>query len=373
MNGMNVVGVQFRRAGKIYDFNAKNLLVSVGDMVVVDTERGPSLAEVKRIGFIDSEGPEADAIKPVMRVATEKDLDTTGRLTSEEAERYSRDKIHELGLDMRVINAEVQFGGNKVLLYFSAPGRVDFRELVKELASGLRTRVELKQVGARDEAKQTGGIGICGREFCCSSFLREFVPVSIKMAKNQNLALNPSKVSGGCGRLLCCLTYEDDVYKELRQKLLPKRTRVSLPDGTLGDVVKGDILNQRMLVETDSGEQVSVPISELTVVDQKARAVDEEWGDDLDIGALMGDDEEVSMADEKPRPESGARREGRPEGGDRSPRAPEGQQRPRRDERSSQGQRAPRPQEEGGGERKGRSRGGRGRAKGGKKPDGGTQ
>ena len=121
---------------------------------------------------------------------------------------------------MRIINIEVQFGGNKVIVYFSAPGRVDFRELVKELASGLKTRVELKQVGARDEAKLTGGLGICGREFCCSSWLREFVPVSIKMAKNQNLALNPNKVSGGCGRLLCCLTYEDETYSELRQKLL---------------------------------------------------------------------------------------------------------------------------------------------------------
>ena len=180
-----------------------------------------------------------------------------------------QEKIVELALDMRIINVEVQFGGNKVIVFFSAPGRVDFRELVKELASGLKTRVELKQVGARDEAKLTGGIGICGREFCCSSWLREFVPVSIKMAKNQNLALNPNKVSGGCGRLLCCLTYEDETYSELRQKLLPKGTMVELDDGYTGKVLKGDILNQVLVVELSGGDQRTVAISSVKTVDEK--------------------------------------------------------------------------------------------------------
>jgi cell fate regulator YaaT (PSP1 superfamily) len=288
MNGINVVGVQFRRAGKIYDFDAKDFRLSIGDRVVVETERGPSLAEVKRVAYSDVDNSEG-GLKPIVRIASRKDRDSSGRLTPEFAETFTKQKIKDLNLEMRVISVEIQFGGNKVIVYFSAPGRVDFRELVKELAGGLKTRVELKQVGARDEAKLSGGIGICGREFCCSSFLREFVPVSIKMAKNQNLALNPSKVSGGCGRLLCCLTYEDDTYSDLRQMLLPKGARVKLVDETYGDVIKGDILNQTMLVELDSGEQRSIPINELEVVDARQGVVDDDWGSDLDFGSLMGE------------------------------------------------------------------------------------
>jgi cell fate regulator YaaT (PSP1 superfamily) len=296
MSGVNIVGVQFRRAGKIYDFDAKELLLQVGDRVVVETERGPSLAEVRRINFLtESERRERD-LKPIVRLASHKDLDTSGRLSVEHATSFAKEKIKKLELDMHVINVEIQFGGNKVIIFFSAPGRVDFRELVKELAGGLKTRVELKQVGARDEAKLAGGIGICGREFCCSSFLREFVPVSIKMAKNQNLALNPSKVSGGCGRLLCCLTYEDDTYTELRQKLLPKCTRVKLPDGNFGDVVKGDILNQVMMVETDQGEQIQVPVNDLEVVNVNEGVADD-WGDDIDFDSLMGGGDIASLDD----------------------------------------------------------------------------
>ncbi|MCX6129106.1 MAG: regulatory iron-sulfur-containing complex subunit RicT [Proteobacteria bacterium] len=307
MSGINVVGVQFRRAGKIYDFDAKDFRLSIGDRVVVETERGPSLAEVKRVAYISEQAETDEAVlKPIVRIASKKDRDSSGRLTPEFAESFTKQKIKDLDLEMRVINVEIQFGGNKVIVYFSAPGRVDFRELVKELAGGLKTRVELKQVGARDEAKLSGGIGICGREFCCSSFLREFVPVSIKMAKNQNLALNPSKVSGGCGRLLCCLTYEDETYSDLRHRLLPKGARVRLPDDTVGDVIKGDILNQTMLVELDSGEQRSVPIIELELVDASHGVVEDDWGSDLDFGSLMGegditgldDSEEVSRQSE---------------------------------------------------------------------------
>lgn len=302
MSGINIVGVQFRRAGKIYDFDAKEFPLAIGDKVVVETERGPSLAEVKRIQFVEEALVNIEALKPITRLASGKDQDNAGRLTSENSEVFTKQKIKELNLDMRVINVEIQFGGNKVIVYFSAPGRVDFRELVKELAGGLKTRVELKQVGARDEAKLAGGLGICGREFCCSSFLREFVPVSIKMAKNQNLALNPSKVSGGCGRLLCCLTYEDETYTALRQRLLPKGARVRLLDGLLGDVIRGDILNQVMQVEMNTGELRTVPISELEIVEAKAGIVEDDWGSDLDFGSLMGggdiagldDSEEIS-------------------------------------------------------------------------------
>ena len=298
MSGMNIVGVQFRRAGKIYDFDARDFRLSIGDRVVVDTERGPSLAEVKRVSYLEIDDVDPNVLKPITRIASRKDMDIAGRLSNEQAESFTKEKIKELDLDMRVIGVEIQFGGNKVIVYFSAPGRVDFRELVKELAGGLKTRVELKQVGSRDEAKLSGGLGICGREFCCSSFLREFVPVSIKMAKNQNLALNPSKVSGGCGRLLCCLTYEDETYSALRQQLLPKGARVRLPEGFLGDVIRGDILNQTMLVELDTGEQRSVPISELEVLEaRQAASDDDDWGSDLDLNQLMGDGDIAALDD----------------------------------------------------------------------------
>ncbi len=297
MSGVNIVGVQFRRAGKIYDFDGKDFILKVGDSVVVDTERGPSLAEVKKLGFADETTRDLSVLKPVLRTASKKDIDDSGRLSSEEAQSFTKEKINELSLDMRIINVDVQFGGNKVIVFFSAPGRVDFRELVKELASGLKTRVELKQVGARDEAKLTGGLGICGREFCCSSWLREFVPVSIKMAKNQNLALNPSKVSGGCGRLLCCLTYEDETYSELRQKLLPRGTRVELDDGERAKVIKGDILNQVFVVELAQGDQRTVSVNSVKPIDEskeKAKSSSENteaemWAEDLDILSLADD------------------------------------------------------------------------------------
>src|SRR5690606_13328729 len=207
----------------------------------------------------------------------------------------ARSRVDKLQLKMSVLQSDVQFGGNKVIVYFSAPGRVDFRDLVKELAAGLKARVELKQVGARDEAKLVGGIGICGREFCCSSFLRDFVPVSIKMAKNQNLALNPSKVSGGCGRLLCCLTYENDLYTELRRKIPSRGTRLRVVGdqdfGVVGDVIKGDILNQEVVLETDDCRQVAVKLADTELVDKSAApsiaSTDaDDWASDIDLEAL---------------------------------------------------------------------------------------
>lgn len=286
-DGKNIVGVQFRKTGKIYDFDGRDFSLAVGDFVVVDTERGQSIAEVKKIRY---EVPKQDQkLKTIVRLASNKDLQASERLNEKKAEIFALKKIKELKLNMKVISVEVQFGGQKAIIFFSAPGRVDFRELVKELASGLKTRVELKQVGARDEAKHTGGIGICGREYCCSSFLREFIPVSIKMAKNQNLALNPSKVSGGCGRLLCCLTYEDKTYTQLRKSLIPKNTRVLLPNGDEGDVIKGDILNQIILVEDDKGSLHKVPVSEAKIIDASKSSSDE-LGDDFDISTLMEED-----------------------------------------------------------------------------------
>jgi cell fate regulator YaaT (PSP1 superfamily) len=288
----NVIGVQFRRAGKIYDFVAGELAVCIGEHVVVDTDRGPTLA---KIVTLDAKSRAAAAsLKGVMRKASDKDLLDSGGVSSEEAQSYAKRKVEEAGLNMRIMKAETQLGGNKVMVYFSAPGRVDFRNLVKDLAGGLRARVELKQVGARDEAKLVGGLGICGREFCCSSFLREFVPVSIKMAKNQNLALNPSKVSGGCGRLLCCLTYENDVYTELRTTLPPLKSKVFVADeGLSGIVLKTDILNQNILVQLDDGRVQSVKANlvewnrEVSSEASTDLSEAEIWGEDINLDLLV--------------------------------------------------------------------------------------
>lgn len=319
MANVNIVGVQFRRAGKIYDFLPGENALRVGDDVVVDTERGPSLAKVVRLQFLDDEVYAATPLKPVMRPASENDLRETSHVTLDEAVRIARGRVEHFKLNMRILKAEGQFGGNKLIVYFSAPGRVDFRDLVKDLASALRARVELKQVGARDEAKLVGGVGICGREYCCSSFLRDFVPVSIKMAKNQNLALNPNKVSGGCGRLLCCLTYENDAYIDLRKRLPPLKSRVrSIEEGVSGSVIKTDILNQFVVIETADGRQLQFKVKDIEVLEQSSIRRDddemaeaESWGEDLDLGSLMGDKGGPNKSGPRPqRAESG--------GGDRS-------------------------------------------------------
>lgn len=270
MNTVNVVGVQFRRAGKIYHFTPGDWDLRIGDAVVVDTDRGPSLAEVATISLLDDGGKQDENLKdlkPIVRKASQKDIDSIDKLKPEYVESFARDALARHDLKIRILKAEVQLGGNKVVVYFSAPGRVDFRELVKDLATGLMARVELKQVGARDEAKLVGGLGICGREFCCSSFLREFVPVSIKMAKNQNLALNPTKVSGGCGRLLCCLTYENDTYTELRRLMPGKGAKVRvIDDGSIASVIKSDLINQLVMVVSDDGVTQTLPVSHVEVL-----------------------------------------------------------------------------------------------------------
>ena len=288
MDFVNIAGLQFRRAGKIYDFNIDGFALTVGDEVVVDTERGPSVAKVASLKYVSKEKYPSDGLKGIMRVATERDLSPSSRFSPEDVERITKEKIARAGLEMKILKAEIQLGGNKITVFFSAPGRVDFRDLVKDLAGTFKARVELKQVGARDEAKLVGGVGICGREYCCSSFLRDFVPVSIKMAKNQNLALNPSKVSGGCGRLLCCLTYENDTYSDLRRRMPSIGSRVRTADGQTGDIIKGDLLNQLVLVETDQGQQVPFKISEIEVIEKSkgAAAEEGEWGQDIDLAAL---------------------------------------------------------------------------------------
>ncbi len=274
MDSVNVVGVQFRRAGKIYHFTPGDYDVRIGDPVVVETDRGPSLAEVAVLKLLARSELGDQELKPIIRKASAKDLEIPSKQSPEFVENFSREALKRHELNLRILKAEVQLGGNKIIVYFSAPGRIDFRELVKDLATGLFARVELKQVGARDEAKLVGGIGICGREFCCSSFLREFVPVSIKMAKNQNLALNPTKVSGGCGRLLCCLTYENDTYTEMRRIMPGKGAKVRvIEDGVLATVIKSDLINQRVMVISDdeAGNIQTLPIAQLEILDKGPR------------------------------------------------------------------------------------------------------
>lgn len=211
-----VVGVSFKKAGKVYYFDPDNLELRYLDKVIVETSRGVELGEV----IVNPKKVEEDEIiqplKKVIRKATEKDLEQLEVNQEKEKEAYSicLEKIATHGLPMKLVDVEYTFDNNKIIFYFTADGRVDFRELVKDLASVFRTRIELRQIGVRDEAKMIGGLGPCGRQLCCKTFLREFEPISIKMAKNQDLSLNPAKISGICGRLMCCLRYESDTYEE---------------------------------------------------------------------------------------------------------------------------------------------------------------
>ena len=230
---VNVVGVRFKRAGKVYYFDPDNLDLKVGDNVIVETARGVEFGEVV---IPLRQVPEEEIIAPlkkVMRIATEDDRKHAAENAKKEKEAFGicLQKIKNHNLEMKLIDVEYTFDNNKILFYFTADGRVDFRELVKDLASVFKTRIELRQIGVRDESKMMGGIGICGRELCCSSFLGEFQPVSIKMAKEQGLSLNPAKISGTCGRLMCCLKYEQEAYEQIIRKMPKVGAIVETPDG----------------------------------------------------------------------------------------------------------------------------------------------
>ena len=231
-----VIGVRFRDNGKIYYFSGGNLGVKIGDSVIVETARG---VEYGRVVLGDREVEEEKIIstlKPVLRIATEEDekIHRKNQEKSKEAFGICLEKIKKHGLEMKLIDCEYTFDNNKVLFYFTAEGRIDFRELVKDLASVFKTRIELRQIGVRDETKIMGGIGICGRNLCCNTFLSEFIPVSIKMAKEQNLSLNPTKISGVCGRLMCCLKNEQETYEYLNSKLPDVGSEVKIVGGSKG-------------------------------------------------------------------------------------------------------------------------------------------
>lgn len=261
---IRVVSIQFNPAGKMYDFNAGTLDLKPGNRVVVETERGISLGTVVTGPEEKDETSFSHPVAPVQRLLGPDDEKTLAHHSRREKEAYDfcLRRIKERNMDMKLVRVEHLFDGSKAIFYFTADGRVDFRELVKDLAHTFHTRIEMRQIGVRDEAKMVGGLGICGRELCCASFLRDFQPVSVKMAKEQNLALNPSKISGQCGRLLCCLDYEYETYCDLRKNFPKCGKRVRTVQGS-GTVEKMNLLTGELILRQEDGKQVSVKVKEL--------------------------------------------------------------------------------------------------------------
>lgn len=256
MSMVKVVGVRFKEAGKIYYFTYGDLLLTPGDKVIVETIRGLEFGEVVVGPKEVAESDMGDSIRSVIRKADEKDLKQVERNRQDERKAYEicLQKIEEHNLPMKLVNVEYNFDVSKIIFYFTADGRVDFRQLVKDLAAIFRTRIELRQIGVRDEAKMLGGIGCCGRIFCCTNFLGDFDPVSIRMAKDQHLSLNPSKISGVCGRLMCCLRFESDCYDASKTSCPPEGARVITPAGE-GVVAEVDAAKKTAKIILDDGQE----------------------------------------------------------------------------------------------------------------------
>lgn len=272
-----VIGVRLRENGRIYFFSPLNYKVDKGRYVIVETARGLEYGKVVLDVREIDEKKMSSPIKPIIRIADDKDKARyeDNKAKSKKAYEICLEKIARRGLDMKLIDAEYTFDNNKVLFYFTADGRVDFRELVKDLAAVFKTRIELRQIGVRDETKIVGGIGICGRELCCHKHLSDFVPVSIKMAKEQNLSLNPTKISGVCGRLMCCLKHEQDTYEYLNDKLPNVGDYVRTNDGRKGEVVSVNVLRQKVKLlltsEDDTKEIEEYKVEELRFKTKKRR------------------------------------------------------------------------------------------------------
>ncbi len=267
---VQIVGVRFKSVGKIYYFDPGELTLEVGESVIVETARGVEMGTVALANRLVDESGVVQPLKKVVRAATQEDFNKVEENKKKEAEAFGicAEKIKAHKLEMKLVDVEYTFDGSKVLFYFTADGRIDFRELVKDLASVFRTRIELRQIGVRDEAKMIGSYGICGRNLCCSQFLGDFAPVSIKMAKEQGLSLNPTKISGTCGRLMCCLKYEQEAYEDLL-KVTPKQGAfVSTPDGK-GTVVSVNLLKGKVKVSIDGGREKQVtefPVKDVKVL-----------------------------------------------------------------------------------------------------------
>ena len=308
---IKVVGIRFQRAGKIYYFDPLDYDLETAMHVIVETARGIEMGTVLIPPKEVDDDKVVQPLKPVIRIATDDDEKVIEKNKEKEAEAYviCKEKIAKHGLDMKLVAAEYTFDNNKLLFYFTADRRIDFRELVKDLASVFRTRIELRQIGVRDETKMLGGIGICGRELCCRSYLTDFVPVSIKMAKEQNLSLNPTKISGVCGRLMCCLKNEQETYEYLNSRLPSVGDSVITPTGMHGEVSGVNVLRQLVKVVVDNGEEKE--LQEYAVDDLKftprrrrdVRVTDEEMKE------LEGLEDNGSTEEENERPQRENRRE----------------------------------------------------------------
>ena len=271
-----IAGVRFRNGGKVYYFDPNGLELRGGTRVIVETSRGVECGYVV-LGIREGDDSKVtQPLRPVLRIATVQDIqkEEANREKEKEAYKICRKKIAERGLEMKLIQAEYTFDGKKLLFYFTADGRVDFRELVKDLASVFRMRIELRQIGVRDETRLLGGIGVCGRPLCCASYLSEFAPVSIRMAKEQNLSLNPTKISGVCGRLMCCLKNEQETYEYLNKKLPGIGDLVQTAEGTQGEVQSVNVLRQTVRVLVESGDDKEIeeyPVSEIDIRQKKRK------------------------------------------------------------------------------------------------------
>lgn len=296
---IKVVGIRFQRAGKIYYFDPLDYELETAMHVIVETARGVEMGTV----LIPPKEVEDDKViqplKPVIRIATDEDEKVVEKNKEREAEAFviCKEKIAKHGLEMKLVAAEYTFDSNKLLFYFTADGRIDFRELVKDLASVFRTRIELRQIGVRDETKMLGGIGICGRELCCKSYLTDFIPVSIKMAKEQNLSLNPTKISGTCGRLMCCLKNEQETYEYLNGRLPSVGDTVTTPAGLRGEVSGINVLRQLVKVVVDNGEEKELqeyPVDELRFTSRHRKTVKVTEEELKELGGLEDTDEVVA-------------------------------------------------------------------------------
>ena len=322
---MKVVGIRFRTAGKIYFFDPLQFEIKRGDNVIVETARGiefgTAVSDVREV----TEDKVIQPLKPVLRIANERDKEqeAANKLKEKEAYKICLEKIYKHGLEMKLIDAEYTFDNNKVLFYFTADGRIDFRELVKDLAGVFKTRIELRQIGVRDETKIVGGIGTCGRPLCCHTHLSDFIPVSIKMAKEQNLSLNPTKISGVCGRLMCCLKHEADTYEELNRRLPGIGDFVTTEDGLKGEVHSVNVLRQLVKVIVDKDDEKEIreyPVEELRFRRKHGKKEQMELSrEELKELERMEQEDQLESREQEERPEAPARRQGRSERQDRNP------------------------------------------------------
>ena len=264
-----IISVRFKEGGKAYYFNPNGLNISVGEKVIIETSRGVEFGECVEGNRLIDEMELVSPLRPVVRKASQKDLAAVEENRAREKRAFTicEEKIAEHGLDMKLVDVEYNFDGSKILFFFTSEGRVDFRNLVRDLASIFHTRIELRQIGVRDEAKMLGGLGICGRPFCCTTYMDDFHPVSIKMAKTQNLSLNPTKISGTCGRLMCCLKYEQEAYEDVLSRTPKQDSLVETPEG-VGEIISVQLLREKVKVKLDDdpdNPQV-FPISEIRVI-----------------------------------------------------------------------------------------------------------